>query len=225
VLAETEARQLLKVAEGSLWYAVWWIMLAVGLRSGEVRGLRWADYDADTRSLRVRRSVKTPKKVGATKGKRERWVPLPGPCVVAIEAHRDLLKHDLGIPLRGRRKGSPSVIGSPWMFPSHVTGRPYPSNTLWYHLRQTIEAANLPRIRPHDLRHSSATFMIARGEALPLVAEILGHRSSAFTSSRYGHVLTGQYRQVAQTMADVLSEPPAPASKRPRRVQKAAETG
>ena len=42
---------------------------------------------------------------------------------------------------------------------------------------------------------------------LPVVAEILGHRSSAFTVSRYGHVVGGQYREVADVMGDVLGEP------------------
>lgn len=222
VLSETEARQLLNISQGTRWHAVWWIMLATGQRSGEVRGLGLDDVDLDAGRIRVQRSVKTPRRVSATKGRRERWVPIDAPCIAAIRAHLDLIRTGAAIPLRARKKGAPSLVGTRWLFPSHVTGRPYPSNTLWYNLGKALKAAGITRIRPHDLRHSSATFMIARGRPLPVVAEILGHRSSAFTASRYGHVLSGQYRDVAETMSDVLTEP---APKRIRKVRKGGETG
>lgn len=200
VWSETEARRLLKSTEGTRWHAAWWIALSVGLRSGELRGLTWDDFDADTGRLRIRRSVADRGGgTGNTKGKRERWVPLSAPCVAAIERHRPAF-----------------AAGSPWMFPSPATGRPYPSNGLWNQLRRAIERAGVPVIRPHDMRHSAATFMIARGYPLPVVAEILGHRSSAFTVSRYGHVLAGQHRQVAEGMGDALSEPPAMKERRPK---------
>lgn len=207
VLSETEARALLRASVGTRWHAVWWVLLSVALRSGEARALRLDDVHLASGRLRVRRSAKTPRRIGATKGRRERWVPLPPPCVAAIRAHLELLKADTGVPKRGRRKGSPSVEGSPWLFPSHVTGRPFPSNTLRANLLAHLKAAGVDPVRVHDLRHASITFMLARGRPLPLVAEIAGHRSSAFTAARYGHVLTGQYREVAETMADVLSEP------------------
>lgn len=225
VLSEIEARQLLKVSRGTRWHAVWWVMLATGARSGEVRGLGLDDLGLDDGRLRIKRSVKTPKTVAATKGRRERWVPIPPACVAAIRAHRAMVEAGDGVPRRGRRPGAPdarTVARSPWLFPSHATGRPYPSNTLRANLLADLARAGVERIRPHDLRHSAATFMLARGRPLPVVAEILGHRSSAFTSSRYGHVLSGQYRDVADTMADVLGEP---APKRPRKAQNGAESG
>ncbi len=73
--------------------------------------------------------------------------------------------------------------------------------------RKALTAAGISRIRPHDLRHSAATFMIARRRPLPVVAEILGHRSSAFTASRYAHVIASQYQEVADAMGDLLTEP------------------
>lgn len=209
VLSETEARALLNASRGNRWHAVWWIMLAVGLRSGEVRALRRDDYDAASGRLRVMRSVRTPHTVRDTKGRRERWVPLPAGCVSAIEQHLELLRTGDGIPPNARRRNAPSVANSVWLFPSHVTGRPFPGHTLWHRLRQDITAAGITRIRPHDLRHSAVTFMLADGRPLPVVAEIVGHRSSSFTAGRYGHVLGGQYRDVAEAMDRVLSDPPA----------------
>lgn len=220
VLSEVEARALLRSSEGTRWHAVWWIMLAVGLRSGEVRGLKLEDVNLDDGMIRVKWSVKTPRRVTGTKSKRERWVPIPPACVAAIRAHRAMVERGEGVPARGRKPGAPGaakVAATPWLFPSHATARPFPSNTLWKNLTRALKAAGITRVRPHDLRHSAATFMIATGRPLPVVAEILGHRSSAFTSSRYGHVLPGQYREVADAMGGVLSEPAPAPQKRARR--------
>lgn len=206
VLSDVEARQLLRTSRGTRWHAVWWVMLAVGLRTGEVRGLRRDDFDEASGRLRVKRSVRTPHDIGETKGRRERWVPLPAACVEAITAHLALLASGEGIVKRTLRKNSPkSLRDSAWLFPSHVTGRPWPSNTLWHNLQRALAAAGIGRIRPHDLRHSSITLMIARGIPVPLVSEIAGHRSSAFTMTRYSHVLSSQYRDASDAMGEVLS--------------------
>jgi len=39
------------------------------------------------------------------------------------------------------------------------------------------------------------------------VAEILGHRSAAFTASRYAHVIASQHQEVADVMGDLLTDP------------------
>lgn len=193
VLSEVEARQLLRTSRGTRWHAVWWVMLAVGLRTGEVRGLRRDDFDAAGGRLRVKRSVRSPRDIGETKGRRERWVPLPAPCVEAISAHLE---------------ASPtSLKDSPWLFPSHLTGRPWAGLTLWKNLQRALKQAGIGRVRPHDLRHSSITLMLGRGVPVPLVAEIAGHRSAAFTMARYSHVLTSQYRDASDAMGDVLADP------------------
>lgn len=208
VLSEVEARQLLRTSRGTRWHAVWWVMLAVGLRSGEVRGLKRDDLDLSSGRLRVKRSVRTPRDVGETKGRRERWVPLPAPCLAALREHLALLASGEGVSPHTRRATNPrSLQDSPWLFPSHVTGRPWPSQTLWTNLQRALKAAGIARIRPHDLRHSAASFMLARKRPLPVVAEILGHSSSAITASRYGHVIAGQYQDVADAMGDVLADP------------------
>ncbi len=42
--------------------------------------------------------------------------------------------------------------------------------------------AGLPRIRLHDARHSCATAMLAAGEPVKVVRELLGHTSPTITS-------------------------------------------
>lgn len=48
------------------------------------------------------------------------------------------------------------------------------------------------RIRPYDLRHMSASNMLASGADLKTVSQILGHSSPAITMEIYQHVVTSQ---------------------------------
>jgi len=61
--------------------------------------------------------------------------------------------------------------------------------TEWFDRRAA--AAGLPAIRLHDLRHSHATHLLARGVPTKVVSERLGHAQESFTMSRYQHVLPG----------------------------------
>ena len=54
----------------------------------------------------------------------------------------------------------------------------------WLRLRA---ASNLPSLRIHDLRHTTASNMIAQGHTLIEVAELLGH-SQISTTKRYAHL-------------------------------------
>jgi integrase len=53
--------------------------------------------------------------------------------------------------------------------------------------RNVIKAADLAGLRPHDLRHSFASFAVSAGESLPTIGKLLGHRSHASTH-RYSHL-------------------------------------
>ncbi|HCU96536.1 MAG TPA: hypothetical protein DHU96_28980 [Actinobacteria bacterium] len=54
--------------------------------------------------------------------------------------------------------------------------------------------AGLPPIRFHDLRHGTATMLLAAGQPIKVISEILGHATSAFTAD--------VYTEVAEELAD-----------------------
>jgi len=58
----------------------------------------------------------------------------------------------------------------------------------------------LPRIRFHDLRHTVATLLLARGVNVKVVSEMLGHASVSITLTRYAHVVPHMQQQAADTM-------------------------
>jgi integrase len=55
-------------------------------------------------------------------------------------------------------------------------------------LEPAIEAAGLPRLRWHDLRHVAASLLIAQGASVGYLSRILGHANPAITLSIYAHV-------------------------------------
>ena len=62
-------------------------------------------------------------------------------------------------------------------------------------ISQTFERigarAAVPRIRPHDIRHTHGTLLIKAGVPVKVVSERLGHGNQAFTIDTYQHVLPG----------------------------------
>ena len=60
-----------------------------------------------------------------------------------------------------------------------------------------LASAGLPRIRLHDLRHSCATLLLARGVGPRVVMETLGHSQVSLTLNTCSHVLPVLQRDAA----------------------------
>ena len=60
-------------------------------------------------------------------------------------------------------------------------------------------------MRFHDLRHTAATLLLARGVHPKIVSEMLGHSSIAITLDLYSHVTPTMQRETAAVMDSVLS--------------------
>jgi integrase len=72
----------------------------------------------------------------------------------------------------------------------------------WF--EQHARAAELPKIRLHDVRHSYATAALAAGIPAKIVSERLGHANIAITMDTYSHVLPGLDEQAAGTVAQLI---------------------
>ena len=84
------------------------------------------------------------------------------------------------------------------------TGEPLWHTTIRGHLRKALERAGLPMMRFHDMRHGTATYMVAQGVSLRTVMEVLGHSTIAVTANTYSHVMPELVRDAGERVSTVL---------------------
>jgi integrase len=66
------------------------------------------------------------------------------------------------------------------------------------------EAAGMPGVRLHDLRHAVATEMARRGVSPTVTSRVLGHASEAFMMSVYQHPDEAMLEAAADALTDVF---------------------
>ena len=200
-----EARMLLKAARSHRLYALWLLLVSVGLRRGEVLALTWDDIDFERRQLRVRRNlqrIKTELVFGTPKTARSlRTVPLPGRCVDALRRRQ--------VAQRTER----AAAGTSWDPLPHQpaglvfttpTGRPTDPRSLNRMLAVLCRTANVRGVRVHDLRHTCASLLLAQGVDARTIMEMLGHSTITMTLDTYAHVMETTLRAAAVRMEDAL---------------------
>lgn len=196
VLTPEQGQHLLAAVAGRRLEALYHIALLLGLREGEILGLRWIDVDFTAHTLRVEQTVQrigTALVVAAPKttGSRRR-LPLPGLVEQALQRHAERM-------VEAQKDGGYRWNPHGLVFPSEA-GTPIEPRNLVRHFKQLLRDAELPDIRFHDLRHSCATMLIAQGVHPRIVMEILGHSQISVTMNTYGHVLPEVERAAAEAM-------------------------
>lgn len=154
------------------------LMIATGIRVGELSKLRVKDISPDGDSIRVH-----------GKGSRDRIAYIAD---VAFQA-------ELRVILEWRRSSGGST--APLFVNRHGTKLKPPSIRMRLH--RMAEAAGLGRrITPHMLRHTAATLLIETGVDIRIVQRLLGHSSIA-TTEIYTHVSDQTLRRTLER-ANVL---------------------
>ena len=87
---------------------------------------------------------------------------------------------------------------------TNETGGALHVNNLVARFHHPVEAAGVPPIRFHDLRHACATLLLAEGVHPKVVQERLGHATIAETLDRYSHVAADMQRQAADRLDAVI---------------------
>jgi integrase len=80
-------------------------------------------------------------------------------------------------------------------------GQPLRPAWISEHMETLVRRAGLPPVRFHDLRHGAATMLIAAGQPVKVVSEILGHSTAAFTMDVYAVVA----EELAEAAAEAIA--------------------
>nr|WP_237551075.1 site-specific integrase [Streptomyces sp. SID5614] len=214
-----EVQRLLAEATKVRNTARWVMALALGLRQGEVLGLKWEDVDFEVGVILVRRGRLRPR---YKHGCGDKCARKPGYCPQKINIRRETKdtktragKRPIGVPeellkLLKRHKEEQererALARDLWVEKGYVftspTGEPLNPNTDFHRWKDLLKAAKVRDGRLHDARHTAATVLLILGVPEAVVDRIMGWEpgKSARMRRRYQH-LTGQVLQ--QTAAKV----------------------
>jgi integrase len=157
---------------GQRLYALFHLAAYWGLRRGELVGLAWADVDLKTRRLHVRGNVKS------EDSDRE---------IIIDKGTVDVLKAWRSAQLAERIAWGPAWTDSGRVF-TREDGTPVRPGWVSERFGTLAAKAGLPPVTFHGLRHGAATMLLAAGQPIKVISEILGHATSSFTADVYASV-------------------------------------
>jgi integrase len=187
-LTPTQVKQLLSAASDDRLDALYVLAVCCGLRQGEILGLRHEDIDLSKGTLQVRRTLWKGETYPPKTKKSRRTIMLPKLAINALERHRDKLTMD-----------------SEWLFPSRNATPVNAYYLIRHSWRKMKIKAGLPEsTRFHNLRHTCASILLARGVPVTVVSQYLGHADPNITLRVYAHMIDGMDGVAAQAMDDLL---------------------
>ena len=187
-------------AKVSYLYNFFAVMLRTGMRTGEMRGLKYTDVDKKKNVLHVNRTLKyyegkgyfedTPKTLTS-----KRDIPLTVDTIKLLDAQRNYW----GFKVEKMDR---------YLF-CNENGEPLSRERVQAEIdriikRMTAEGMDFPRITPHVFRHTFATRAIEAGMQPQVLKTILGHSSLAMTMDLYSHVLPDTKAEEMEKIANVF---------------------
>ncbi len=153
------------------------LAMLTGARIGECLSSTWDHLDLE-------RGIWT-KPSAHTKQKKPHRVPLSAPALQLLTGMQEMSKSD-------------------WLFPNAKgDGHQHDYRVSWWAIR---DAAAMPDLRVHDLRHSFASEGASIGLSLPMIGALLGHTNPA-TTARYAHLLDDPLREATEAIGRRVAGP------------------
>lgn len=205
VFTPDQAAALLEHARGDRLELALRLALSLGLRRGEVCGLRWEDINLEHGTLTINGTL------GYIKGKGL----LYGPPKTDSGRRRFQLPTSLLIALRrllARSQAERKAMQGKWtqpdlgyVFYGTRHGGPLNPNLLYTAFRRIAALAGLVGYSPHTLRHSCASFLHAEGVPLKNISSYLGHASTTITNTVYIHLFEDALNEAVQVVERRIS--------------------
>jgi len=139
-----------------------------GMRTGEITGLKWSDIDFSNRIIQVRR----------TRNKGIETTPKTKSSIRDVEI-LDVLLPYLENHLQFKTNNEYLFL-TKYRLPFYSASKI--SSTYW---KNILESLNIEYRNIYQMRHTFASMMIASGEDILWVANMLGHKNSNITLSTY----------------------------------------
>jgi integrase len=175
------------------------LALGTGMRRGEVLGLTWGCVDLQNQSLRVVQQmtsdgIRPPK---TERGKRK--LALDEETIASLKAWKARQAEyllSLGINQKAKTPVITNELGD--------FHEPHGFSRWW---REFCKTYDFEGLKFHDLRHTQATMLIARGVDIKTVQGRLGHERASTTLDLYAGILPEKDREAANVVGSLLAAP------------------
>ena len=182
-----------EIKKEEYWCDFFYVEIMIGLRRGEICGLKWSDIDFSANKLRVERSVGIKKGGGISIGETKTNTGIR--TIIMPPSVSDVLQ---------RRK---QKVISVWVFPSFLNPeQPIHPEAAYRKLKVILKHAELPMIRFHDLRHTFATHAMKGGVDAKTLSGILGHTNASFTLDTYTHVTSDMQKNASAVVGNMMQK-------------------
>lgn len=185
VLTLDEQERFLTAAKESINYNHFLFILQTGVRSSELRGLKWDDIDFQNHIIHIRRNVTHDSNnnrfiIGELKtSSGQRDIPMTKTA------------YDLLMAMKHQQASKKQKVIS-FEFADHVflnrNGKLLPNSNYDRYLEKICDKAGIEKISMHTLRHTFATRCIESGMKPKTLQKILGHANISMTMDLYVHV-------------------------------------
>ena len=200
------------------WRVYFDLAITGAFRRGELVAIRWSDIDWKEQTLSIRRAFAKTKANGQILKypKTEagiRTITIPASSMALLRewyAMEKDLSMELGTLWKGYRG---KQFDENYVFIQLDSGLQMNVDSPSKRFRTIIQMHNetcenekekLPKIRLHDLRHTSATLLLSNGVDIETVSHRLGHKQCSVTLDVYGHWMEENDRKASDTLENLL---------------------
>jgi integrase len=199
-LSAKEAETFLEKNADDRLIAFYTLALACALRQGVLMGLRWEDIDLTKRTLSITGQMQrvdgVVRRVDRETSKLKfATLRLPRFVVEALKRHQEQQAFE-------RKRAGDKWEEHDLVFCTPI-GTPLDRGNVGKDFHVALDRAGLPRIRPHDLRHTASTLLASRGVPPKDIQTLLGHASLSMTEY-YTHETDEGRDKVADAMDELF---------------------
>ena len=194
-ISDAEQKRLIDYLKSNISLTTFGILLSLcmGLRIGELCGLKWEDVDFQHKILHIRRTVQ---RITSANGNRKTKIVISAPK--SVTSFRDIaIPESLMKYFRMFRDEADQYILS-------GADKPVEPRTMQYRYKKILKSAEIGNYNYHKLRHTFATNCAEHGFDVKTLSTVLGHSSVNLTLNRYVHPDVVYQRRMINSMCRQL---------------------
>ncbi|MEA4827195.1 MAG: site-specific integrase [Clostridium sp.] len=201
VLEPKDVKRLLNAVKNTRFEVPTNLALSLGLRLGEILGLRWSDVDFQNETITIEQTLvragttlifKDPKTEGS-----KRVISSPIELLNLLKDHK-IKQMELQIRSGGEYINKHNLVCT------KDNGDTLNTSSFSHAFGDFIKKLDIPHVRFHDLRHTNATLMLLSGTPAKVASSRLGHSTINITLDLYSHVLKDMNKDAAERLNEVI---------------------